>query len=200
MNEVVDAVGREILERYFPDAEQSKIHGHATWLSPPYVTRVSEYRFIKEGADLSKLLDDFHRGIHAAWKAYNAIPLHVRSADNSFEWAHFAKVTRAVTGLPVHRGQRQIQPQAIRSMRQAAQHLTKLSAQAMAADNPAKVCLVQHARNAWLSLSGTEPPVMPSPGSPFLHFVEDVIDGAGKKWSAEATLKVWQRAMEKIET
>lgn len=192
-----DEIGRAVIAKHFPDADPMVVQWHAIWLSPPLVTALPPVHFVKEGGELDVQIDTFERAIRTAWQAYSAIPLHIRRKDE-VDWIAFAKLVRNVTGDAILPGQQKLRPPpAIRAIRKAASEAGKLSAQAMNADHPAKVALVDSARNAWRDLSGTEPPVKTSPGSPFLDFVQDLIVGAGKAgdgWGAERTLAAWRTA------
>jgi hypothetical protein len=149
--------------------------------------------FVKAGDDDLAQVEAFQRAIRAAWEAYSSLPLHVRR-NNGIDWIAFAKIVRQATGAPIAHGQRAVRSDAVDTMRRNIADAEKLSAQAISADRPAKVALVDHARSAWRDFTGTEPPVKPSAGSPFLEFVADLIVAAGKDWGAEKALAAWRTA------
>lgn len=192
-----DAIGREIILRHFPGADPAVIERHALWLSPPLVAALPPYHFVKEGQEVFAQIKTFEEAIRAAWRAYQAIPLHVKRG-NGIDWGSFARLARAGGG-EVFRGETPLaRPPATEAMRRNARNADKLSAQAVAADHPAKIALVEKARQAWRDLTGQEPPIKPSDGAAFLEFVEDLIEGTGKPWGAEKALAAWRTAEDKF--
>lgn len=199
MTGLSDAIGREIILRHFPDADPAVVGRHALWLSPPLVAALPPYHFVKEGEEVDANIEAFQRAIGDAWRAYHSLPLHVRRG-NGIEWVSFARLARAASGVALP-GEKAIRPPAIEIMRRNAGKADRLSAQAMKADHPSKIALVENARAAWRDLSGKEPPLKPSEKKPaakgepvFLQFVEEIILGAGKPWGAEKALAAWRTA------
>lgn len=193
MVEFSDATGRAIISKHFPNADPKIVDRHAFWLSPPMLTSLPSYNVVKDGGETDAKIETFRRALAEAWKAYTAIPLHVRRGCG-VDWVAFAKVTRMATGLPVLRGEASIQPPAIQAMKRAARKADRLSAQAMKAEHPAKIALAEKARDAWRDLSGQEAPLKPSDGSPFLQFVQDLIEAAERNWGADKVLAAWRTA------
>lgn len=197
MSGLSDAIGREIILRHFPAADPAVVERHALWLSPPMVAALTPYNFVKEGDQVEAQIEAFQRAIAEAWRAYQALPLHIRRG-NGIEWAGFFRLARATAGVALGSEPTLACPPAIEVMRRNAGKADRLSAQALAADHPAKIALVDKAREAWRDLTGAEPPVKTSDGAAFLEFVQDVIDRAGKPWGAEKALAAWRTAEEKF--
>lgn len=199
MTGLSDAIGREIILQHFPEADPVLIERHALWLSPPLVGALPPYNFVKEGEEVEAQIEAFQRAMGDAWQVYQSLPLHVRRGDG-IDWLSFARLARAASGVALP-GEKAIRPPAIEILRRNARKADRLSAQAMKADHPAKIALVENARAAWRDLSGKEPPLKPSEKRPaakgepvFLQFVQDVIDKAGKPWGAEKALAAWRTA------
>lgn len=204
MTGLSDAIGREIILRHFPDADPLVVERHALWLSPPLVATLPPYNFVKEGKEVDERIDEFKEAIRMAWRAYQAIPLHVRRGSG-IEWAAFARLARTASGEAIHGEKPLAIPPAIKVMRRNLQKADRLGAQAVAADHPAKIALVERVRAAWVDLSGKEPPLKPSDRRPaskgepvFLEFVEEVILKSGKSWGSEKALAAWRTAETKF--
>lgn len=193
MSGLSDAIGREIILRHFPAADPAVVERHALWLSPPMVTALAPYNFVKEGDEVYALIEAFRRSIAEAWQDYHALPLHIRRG-NGIDGLAFARLARATAGVAVGNQPTLARPPAIEVMLRNASKADRLSAQALAANHPAKIALVDKAREAWRDLSGTEPPLKPSDGAAFLEFVQELIDKAGKTWGAEKAIAAWRTA------
>jgi hypothetical protein len=195
MSEISDAIGREIIRRHFPNADPATVDRRAVWLSPPLVTRLPPGDYLKAGDDDMAQVETFQRAIRAAWDAYSTLPLHVRKNDG-IDWVSFARIVRQATGIGVVQGQPAVRSEAIEAMRNNIASAQRMSGQKFTADHPAKVALVEHARNAWRDLAGKEPPVKPSDG-PFSDFVADIIEANGlkysdgKPWGVDRALRAW---------
>lgn len=193
MTGLSDAIGREIILRHFPDADPAVVDRHALWLSPPLVAALTPYYFVKEGDQVEVQIETFKRAIAEAWRAYQALPLHIRRGTG-IDGAGFFRLARAAAGVAVGKEPTMALPPAIQVMRSNASAADRLSAQALAADHPAKIALVEKARDAWRDLTGAEPPMKTSDGAAFLEFVQDLIECAGKTWGAEKALAAWRTA------
>lgn len=199
MNGLSDHKGRAVIALHFPDADPAHVERHAIWLSPPQLTRLPPFHFAKAGDDFEAKIDDFQRALGEAWEAYSALPLFVRS-KSGVDWVAFAKLVRSSTGRAVVTGQSATRPTSVRIMRANLAKAERLSAQAWAADHPAKVALVERARAAWRDFTGGDAPVKPSEGSPFYRFVSDLIAySAGLDWGPDKALAAWRTAHAKTD-
>lgn len=193
MTGLSDAIGREIILRHFPDADPAVVERHALWLSPPLVAALTPYSFVKEGDQVEVQIETFQRALAEAWRAYQALPLHIRRGTG-IDGAGFLRLARAAAGVAVGKEPAMARPDAIEVMKRNLQKADRLGAQAVAADHPAKIALVDKARDAWRDLTGAEAPMKTSDGAAFLEFVQDLIEGAGKTWGAEKALAAWRTA------
>lgn len=56
-----------------------------------------------------------------------------------------------------------------------------------------KVALVEFARQVWVKLKDSQPPRIPSEGTPFYNFVSDLIVHYGKPWGVDKTFRAWAK-------
>lgn len=198
MKDDLDEIGWEIIEKHFPDADHPFYGALALLLSPPLVTwPTTESHFVKGGEDVEVAIETFRRAISEAWNSYNSLPLRVRINDG-LNVREFLNLASACGAAPAY-GTNSIQSPAIDALKSHAKSAKRLSAQAMAAEHPEKIALVDAARSTWFEFTGAEAPVKPSEGSAFYEFVQDVISGAGKTWGVDKTLAAWRTATEKFE-
>lgn len=198
MSTFSDVVGRAIIDRYFPNADPSMVKKHSLFLSPPLVMEpyLSSYNFIKEGDDTMAAISEFQRAISTAWRIYESLPVRIRSESGISKW-EFRKIAVAC-GAALPPDSEKPQSPAIHVMRENARKASRLTAQAMSADHPAKISLVENARDAWRDFTGSEPPLKPSEGSAFLKFVQDIIEGTGNSWGADKAIVAWRTARDKF--
>lgn len=198
MTGLQDQIGRRLIAKHFPNAAAEVVDWHAVWLSPPLVTALPPVHFVNDDDGTARDIEDFRRALLAAWQAYSRIPLHVRKGSG-IDWVAFVRLVECVTGSTLMPREGYSRHDAVATMKGNLRYSQPLSKQARTAERPAKVALVEKARDAWRDLAGSEAPHKPSEGSPFLDFLSDVIEAAGKSWGAERTLSAWRTATRETE-
>ena len=171
-----ETAAAEMLREHFPDASESKIEWHAFFLGTSFAT-ANLVGAIDRKAAIRRIesVEAMARRLSAE---YQALPLVVKPRKSDLSM----RLSRVLDDLQAATDQ----------MRRNAEAAFPMHHNQRDAEFPAKVQLVQTARECWEDLSGETLPRYPGEAHPFRAFVEALIELHGREWGVDNTLRAWR--------